>query len=584
MSCENPSFPVPSFPHNQNPCTNTIIPCSTDASTIMYTGASLQCSGAGTNKSVQEILQLIDEQLCISTGINWSSFNYYCLSDDYTITSAQTFAEAISQSYCTLKTDFNSYVTSNNSAITTINSSISSINSPNFSSCAFVNIGTSDSLNTVLQKLSTASCTLNTAINPSGANWNQCVTVSPLPTTITAAFNVVIGQLCTLRSSIASLNTTLPTFNNAESCLSIQGATDTLYNTVVAIRDKVCGISQYDWNEIVPQSCVNPIIDTGGPIPTLNDVLNTLLAREGLSYPSRVEQWDSTYFVTSLQNPSDACSGLVVSLNPSIITPGSDKYVRINSSDSSSGYLANKLTAGSNITLDVSTTPGTMIVSAGDDKVKANSTDTSSDYLINKIDAIPDVNNVLSLVKSYNSTDQTVEFQPQFDFGNLTTQIFNYISANPDALAALCALTCQCDCDSTTTTTTTSGTGHRLTGIIRNNSEGSNDIPATITFSQLNPTLSFYNSNMIVVTGATVTTGAYTITSTDLVLNGRVQITSHDSASFNYNIYVKDSMGVTIPSSGTSSGTINPGNSIDLNPFAYGTGTNYFLYIDLVRS
>lgn len=357
--------------------------CSTNASDIQYTGPNLSCLGVQTNSNLDEVFSNINDIVCSEITIDWSSFDYSCLEGGST---AKDFVEEISAEFCSLETDVNTFLgTTFPSYQSTINSRFIDIEIPEIESICTINgisITDSDNIQTILQKLSNISCYLNTQLNPSSANWNSCYTVSPTPTTIVGGFNTLISQICSIKSTVDGWTGLLPTFNNIGTCLPTPSATESLYNTVIKIRDKACSAISYDVDEVTWQTCVgNPTATEG---TTIEDTISHLTYYIEQSLLGRITSV-SDDFNLELTTPGSPCDGLRLEFNPG--GTFANNQVALDSDDTA-GFLLDKLTAGSNITFDTVTNEGEIIINASvgtDQYIRITSNDTTSDYLNNKI-------------------------------------------------------------------------------------------------------------------------------------------------------------------------------------------------------
>jgi hypothetical protein len=569
MSCNNCNSNTPTyFTYSFPGCPTTPGSCSTnqvDAQNVLYTGPNLLNIVTYSNTDLQTILSNIDATIGALGGTNWADFNYYCLSDIETINSAQTFAETISQYVCDLSTDFSVFAsTTYTSGITNLQNQIDAINNPGFISCTSLGIVNSDTLNQAITKVINALCTVDASIDPSSANWNQCYTVISAPTNITDAFNIVLDQICDLKSQVSTI-TVLPTFNNVGSCLAAPvTTTDSLYDTVVKIRDLACTSPTFDIDDVTYTSCITNPNPGGGA--DLYSVFNTILSYLNTTYQQRIVAFDTTQFTTSYYTPGDPCSGIYLELNPSLgIT---DKFVALNSGDTNPDYLLNKMTAGTNMSFDTITAPGTVIIdcTAEDKLVKADAGDASAGYLIDKVEGQSDITSSITITESYNSGTEKVDLTPSINYTNLATNLLDAIQSDPTLSAAFCAMVCDCQpCAS-------NNPKQVMLRIVASGDPQDN----TITLTQISPTATFYNANTV-LDDVTFDTGWYTVTSPNTTLQGAFSLTNNNAAGTNYTVEVQDTLGATVPGSSSQSGTLGAGATISINPFIYGTGVTQFV-------
>lgn len=574
-TCNN-CLPV-NYVYNTTPCVSTTstLSVTADASTVMYSGPNLVAIGVEPNTNLQEALEAINTAVGDITGIDWSSFDYFCLDDVTPITTAQGFVETISDYVCTLNTDFITFSGITYVAgIADLQEQIDAINEPELVSCESVGVIESDNIIAILTKLISAQCATSVIINPDSANWNNdYFTTDPLPTTITEAFDVVIAQLVNLFLISEGIQP-LPTFDNTTSCLAAPlTATDTLSSTVLKIRDYLCELPTFDINNITWTDCIANPNPSGGP--DIESAIQTLVSFLDTTYTKRVVTWDPTYFDVTFNVPDNPCSGYNVTLQSE--SGFTDRLVSLDGSDLSPNYLLDKMTEGTNITFDTSTAPGTVIINCDslDEKVKANSGDASAGYLIDKIDGQIDSTGAISLVEAYNATSDKVDLTPVIDYSVLAENVLAAIASSTSLSTTFCGLSCGCQpCPE--------GEARTVSGVIEFVT-GSDDMPFSVQFSQLSPTLDFYNSGVVAgESGLTISTGAYTVTSSSVPVTGVVTVNNLDSTDpLPYNIYVVDENDDPVVGSTTQTGSIPLEDSLTINPFTYGSVTNMIVHIEL---
>lgn len=573
-NCNNSNNNIPAgYVYNNVPCSNSPSPTGTyDSSIVIYTGPNLGSIDVQTNTNIETILSNINDVISGISGINWSSFNYFCLDTGTPITNAQQFAETISEYVCNNSSSTDEFITTTfPDAIQQVNESIEELDSPTINSCSFVGINPTDNISGILEKLSIASCFISASIDPSSANWNQCFTTSPLPTTVTGGFNAVINQLCNIYSILDTVEL-LPTFDNTNTCLpSPVTTTDTLYNTVIKIRDYVCQLPSFDIDDVVWTNCISNPNPNGGS--DITSAIQTLVTFNNLSYVNRVTYWDPTYFDVSFTSPSDPCSGLSVSLQTGLAFE--NNQVALNALDNSPNYLLSKMLPGTNINFDIISTPGSVIVNAEvtDDKVKANAADTSSGYLIDKVDGKSDSTSSLAIVESYNSITDTVDLTPSINFGNLVNQILNFITNNGTSYSQLQSIICSMQpCPE--------GTERYISSVIQ---VVGDPVQFNVSFDQATPLLAMYTSGDVSATsGDVINTGQFQVTSATTSVTGTLTVVNNNGgASLPYNIYVTDLVGNPIPGTTSQAGSIPSSSTLTINPFVYGSATNMVVQISL---
>jgi len=425
-------------------CVNCPSPCPDgcdirDTSCVIYTGAQLNCIEAVPNTNLEVILQKIDAKICQTVG-DYTGFNFYCLSDTGPINNEQQFVERISQFVCQVKSDLNTFINTTYPAGTnTLQTQINSLKQPNITSCSAVNIGPSDSQNVVLTKLSNAVCALYGAINPSSANWSQCFTlVGNPPATIVEAFNTILTQICSIKSSGGS---SLPTFNNIGSCLASPTSADSLVDTISKIKTRLCATPTFFAGNLSTHICTQ-----FSPSDSLETVLVSILNQLDSVSSGSIKAITTDFVLTNVDD-SNLCLGKKIGLNLTNI----DRKVASNSADTTPGTLFDKLQAGANINLDFLTTPGKVILNAtggvtADEKVKTSLLDSSAGYLDAKIIGSTDM--VSISVQKVNS-DSQLKILANLDIPSLITTILDEIADDEDLKVKFCTLisSCPSPCD-----------------------------------------------------------------------------------------------------------------------------------------
>lgn len=578
MSCVgcNQISPI-NFISPVTPCVSYPNACGTsiDSSCVIYSGPELSCSDVEPNSSVQVALQAMDAAICAGISINWSGFNYYCLPGlcSCTITTAQQFVETISNQFCTLRTAYDTFSgTTYVAGIASLQSQIDGIKAPTLTSCGAVGVISGDTLVQVLTKILTNLCTVNTNIttNLSTANWNQCLSVGSAPTTLIGAVNTLIDQICQVYALIPSA-TILPVFNNVGTCLATPTTSDTLVQTIIKIRTLLCTLPTLDISSLT-STCAT--VGSG-----LQDTLQNIITNLDTATENTILQTDGNLSITNI-NDEAPCAGKKISF---IGSGSTDRLVAVQPSDASPGTLVDKLAEGTNVTFDISTSPGQLIINAlgPDGKVAVQAGDTT-DYLINKINIKSDSANIVSWNSVYNSTTKQLDITPSFNLVTLATDLLAAIIGDAHLTASWCAFDCACNCDSTTTTTTTT-TSPEVTVFARiQNLSSTTTMQTQVTFSQLSPTVAWYNSSAVSISPSSqILTGSFAVTAATPV-TGVLTIKNNNNVSITYNVTVVDDSAIPVPGSSTLSGTITATNTLTSNPFTYGTSpNNYHLLITL---
>lgn len=524
------SYSPPPF---STPCSNTPGQCTPiDSSCVTYTGQVLNCLNVTPGESQESINQKIDGLFCISSGVDWSSFDYHCLTDDTTITTPEQFVSYMTLVYCNLQSNYDTFVgTTFPNQVATLNTSINSILSPGLTLCAGSGITPSDTYTSILTKLANKVCTLS-AQDVSSANWTSCFTVPTLPTTVVDGFNVVISQICQVKA-LASAPVTLPTFNNQGSCLANPGTADTLVDTINKIKTRVCLSPTYSIGATTWDCFTTPT--------DFQSVVNLLVAQANIA-KKHDAVFDSNIFAVT----DNGCNGRAVTLQAGF--SGSDRLVASDASDSNPGTLADKLTPGTNITLDNTTSPGHIIVNAApslNDKVKANTSDTTAGYLVDKLQGASTDGIDLTAVANIGNTQ--VVLTPTLDFSVLATKFFDQVEGDPDLYARFCSLICGCQPCNTTPPVTPTVKRVRLR-VVNN---GVRTTANKYVFTQNSPVLGWTASVISVDAGQTYESGWYDVTSTTTTLAANVSITDANPAPFTQNLNVR----VLQPSNATIPGT-----------------------------
>lgn len=444
------------------PCTSALCPSPQDSKCTFYTAGDLACSGIKSKDSIEVALQKIDTLLCASAA-NYSTYNTFCLSP---IDTQQEFVEAISQFVCTTESNLNTFTGTTFPAYqAAVTAALAPLQVPGIGiTCSGLTIATTDTLQSVLGKMATSVCNLfSTQLNLSSINWNQCFTVSPIPTTLQQAFNVVLAQICQVATASG---VTLPAFNNVGSCLPSPGSTDTLVDTINKIKTRLCQSPTFDINAL-SWNCITKPNTTTLDLQSSVQAILTKIDSISQNMPTF-----SSDFSATATNPSAPCAGKTISLSSSI----ADRKVAATSTDNTPGTLQDKLVQGTGVTLDY-TDSTKVVISAtasggpGDGKVKTDIADVAN-YLDVKI-AAGGVTNGVQVVPALDTSNANhqINLNVSVDPVALFTAILNSLPANPDLKAALCAAiaTCPSPCSapsnvsiiyggttsSTTTTTTT---------------------------------------------------------------------------------------------------------------------------------
>lgn len=430
--------------------------CFLDSGCVVYTGPALNCSAIVTNDNLETILQKIDPLLCAATG-DYSTYNTYCLAP---ITTQKQFVESISNFVCTLRTDYNTFSGTTFPAFqTTTNSRLSLLEVPGIT-CSSAGVTNTDTLQQVLTKYCTKFASIDSAINPSSANWTQCYSVSPLPTTIIGGFNTLISQICILKGIVDANIGIPPTFNNVGSCLPTPvTAADSLVDTVNKIKVRLCQTGTIDTTSLT-FGCVSNSVSSG---TDLQGTLQNILSKVTQIAQSLPTVWSPDFTITNTDS-GNLCLGKTVNLSATI-TP--DRFVAATASDMSPGVLQDKLIPGTNVSLDYITSPGFVIINntggvgVGDHKVSVNSSDTTPNYLVAKI-LSGGQSNGIQVSPSIDTINEVMLLNVTVNLNTLFQALIDTLSSDSTLYANFCAAIAgcpsPCNAPSNVTVTYQSGT------------------------------------------------------------------------------------------------------------------------------
>jgi hypothetical protein len=426
-------------------CVNCPSPCPDgcdvkDSSCILYTGPDLPCIQAPSNTNLEEIIQRIDAQVCGITG-DYTGFEFACLTSTGPINNEKQFVERISAFVCQTRTDLDSFVgTTFPAATTNLQNQINALNAPGITSCSSVNILVGDNQKTVLTKLTNAVCSLYGAIDPSSANWNQCFTiVGAPPASIVEGFNMLISQICQIKSSGGG---SLPTFDNTGSCLASPSSTDSLVDTVTKIKTRLCLTPTFNAGNLSTPACTQFY-----PADTLEIVISSILNQVDQVSLNSIRAVTSDFTLTNIDN-AQPCLGKRLGLNLSNI----DRKVALNNADLTPGTLFDKIAPGSNITLDFGiANAGKLTISSTasdstDEKVKVNEFDTTAGYLLEKVIGSTDL---VSVSVNPATAGSQLQISANLDYEALVNILIETISEDETLKSAFCTLisSCPSPCD-----------------------------------------------------------------------------------------------------------------------------------------
>lgn len=413
-----------------------------DSKCVFYTGPALNNLSVTTGEDVESIIIKLDDLIGANSSSGFPTYNYFCLDDVHPINTQKEFVEAASKAICDNTTALNIFVSNTfENYKGYVEEQLDLINKPGFSiGCA--GIVNTDSLKTSFVKLANYVCSID--LNLSNVTWDAHYLVPTLPTTVAEGFSVILDQIGILKASLGGGGAVL-TFNNVGSCLPSPVTTsDSLVDTINKIKTRLCTSPVFDINALV-----------WGCIPKPSSVTTNLQAafQAVLSKIDSISQNIPTFsggdFIVSPTDPGNPCMGKTVSL-------ASSNPVAVVSStplDTAPGTLSEKLQAGTNISLDYTTVPGTVIINSSggastDEKVKSGSSDPSSGYLIDKIETI-DSSDGITLSKNLNLSTNTVDLQVGVNINQLWTALLDALDTDPALKAAFCEKVSSClpDCN-----------------------------------------------------------------------------------------------------------------------------------------
>lgn len=402
-------------------------PFPSDASCITYTGEALTNIGLGTNQKLDVILQELAAQIGSGGEGSWN-YNYYCLDDSITINSRQTFVEAISSQFCSVKTD----VITLQDRLETYEQLIQRVNAienPNITTSSFIGINASDDYFDILTKLINSINTLNSQSTVAGVNWDLLYTVSSTPTNVSQGFNEILRQMQLILNSSGS--TVLPTFNTTASCLPTKTTTTPLMTVVNELITEDCNNAKFNFPSVTWGCVVTPVTQTfQASFQKVVSVLGSLVEEKPVFDPA-------VFDVEPLTN----CQGYSITLQPNILQ--SDGLVFVNASSTVKQYLASAIQAGTNITTSVVADKVVISANVGDlDKVSVVSGGTNG-YLNDVLETGSSSNGEISVTKTLDVSGRLF-LSPQINEELLADTILTTIRDNPALLAKLCNMMCGC--------------------------------------------------------------------------------------------------------------------------------------------
>lgn len=403
-----------------------------DASYIIYTGIATTTVPITPGQNLQLILQNIDAAInAHNTAPNYSGYNlgpyhgYSITQTDGTThpTNTQNFAEGIAKIVCTdeynLYTFINTTYPTDQGVFTT---AITNLQSPALTYVPF-SITSADTINTVYTKMFTGFTGYNIALNPSGANWSS-LSISP-PVTVTAGFNSLISYLVTLASVVNSKQATIAPFNNTSNCLS-GGAADTIRTTVASLITYACALPTFDYTAITFGG-VTAATDLQDTIQNSIDAISYLLTNGVIAHGTglSISSVGSTYQGKKLSIDTTYTQLYKLMVTGDAYTDANVLDQKVKSSDGSLSFAV----SGNKLDITVTDPVDT-------NKVKVNSSDTTAGYLALKMQGAVDPGGLgLGISVSVPSTNDIVTVTPTIDPSSFFGQMMTYISQDPTLFA-----------------------------------------------------------------------------------------------------------------------------------------------------
>lgn len=370
MSCHNcPTPPTPfsydvQYFYNSNCFNCSDNDCGSNvqnAKCIIYTGPNLPCAGIETNDSVEFALQKIDEQICSLIG-DYSNYQFNGLDIWFgeDITTEGDFVNAITGYTLEIKTDLDTFTdTTFVDYQITVNLRFVGIEEPGIV-CTSADVGSADTLIEVLNKFCEKFEDIDDAISIDGVDWDQCLTVVDVPSTIAEAFALVVDQICQVQDTIGE---ELPTINNTGSCLVGGGGADSIATTIGLVKTRLCSTPTFDKDDLT-WSCLG--------VPTFADDQDITAALQKLidlieGIRNVLPTFDAGDFAVTPTSGVDPCAGVTVALQSSIVD--SDRFVAATALDASPATLIDKLDAGTGISITNNADTTLVITNTAPDQV-----------------------------------------------------------------------------------------------------------------------------------------------------------------------------------------------------------------------
>lgn len=164
---------------------------TTNAKCVFYSGPNLSCSGVNTSDSLEFAMQKFDEKLCTTVG-DVSTYNLYCLRDEFSPNTQQDVSEAIAYKLCTnaynieqfTETTFVNYQSA-------VDSRFEALEYPQVT-CSSAFITPTASLSLVFSRICAKLTALTSADSIAGVTWDNCYSVAVTPTTVSYVTTISI--------------------------------------------------------------------------------------------------------------------------------------------------------------------------------------------------------------------------------------------------------------------------------------------------------------------------------------------------------------------------------------------------------
>jgi len=437
MACTNCSGGSSSFsmPSLQTPFTGAY----QDSRGIVYTGPYLSCINVQSNTCLQDVIQAINAKVCQAVG-DYTQYNFNCLSSLYTITDEASFVDSITDFVCNLATTVDNLQQQVNDNYDDLSTQIDGIINPGLVSNCPTNIiyDENSDIFGIITALDTALCNVYTQLDMSTITWDACYTPSATPTNLQEGIAEILNQICLTKDLIAE-GGILPTFDNTGTCLTTPTNNDTLVDTVIKIRTRLCNTPTFLAANLTGSTCV--VFTDASTLEEVIDAQNAVI--DSLSANS-IRAASADFTITDV-DPLNPCLGKTIAINSGVV----DRKVALNNADLTPGTLFDKVAAGTNVSLDFGVSnAGKLTISATggaatDEKVKISATDSTAGYLEDKVIGDNTDPIVTTIVTPTLAGDQ-LQILSQINIQNLLTALFDELEVNPTLRARFCEIVNSC--------------------------------------------------------------------------------------------------------------------------------------------